>query len=313
MHNETSPLCSNLKFRFYLNLTMANEQLIKIHLILLLLLSWFFKSSFAFLKPLSKQQYSLLSATTTKQEQDKFKSDVLVAIEPTQRGLSTNSKQRIDIETKIRALEDVCPIVEPARDARMAGRWKVLYTTAPPPSNGQLGPFVGVAKQEIDLENNSYKNILEVGDNSWLSAVLQATWAEWNGELLEEKNAKGNEEWKSGVVEVEDDDNVENDYAIANNGSNVKSVKPSPFESLLSIFGGETKKKDERRSVVDYGATSWKVDFKSITISFFGIPLLKNTFPDDTARVWKMTCKLFSVLYFIFWFVREVAPNKMLL
>jgi len=164
----------------------------------------------------------------------------------------------------------------------MAGRWKVLYTTAPPPSNGQLGPFVGVAKQEIDLETNSYKNILEVGDNSWLSAVLQATWAEWNGELLQEKNAKGNKEWKSGVVEVDDDD-VENNYAIANNGT-------SPFESLLSaIFGEEKKKKDERGSVVDYGATSWKVDFKSITINFFGIPLLKNTFPDDTARVWKMT------------------------
>lgn len=217
---------------------------------------------------------------------DELKSQVLLAIEPTRRGLSATESQKLEIERKIRDLEAVCPIKEPARDSRMAGGWEVLYTTAPPPSNGQLGPFVGVAKQDIDLENKSYKNILQVGgnDNIWLSAVLQATWEEWNGELLEEKNAKGNKEWKSGVVEVDDDTNMELDDSRDNAGS---AMNQSPLESVLSIFGGGKKKDDGK--ILDYGGTSWKVDFKTITISVFGIALLKNTFPDATARVWKMS------------------------
>jgi len=252
----------------------------------MLLLAFGLDTASTFSRPTSSRQTATnrvpLFATST--TTDELKSQVLVAIEPTRRGLSADASKKLVVETKIRALEAKCPIKEPARDARMAGEWEVLYTTAPPPSNGQLGPFVGVAKQDIDLVNKTYKNILEVGRNNniWLSAVLQATWEEWDGSLLEEKNAKGNKEWKSGVIELENDQNPESD------DSNGKALmKQSPLESFLSIFSGDKKKDDEK--TLDQGATSWKVDFKTITIIFFGIPLLKNTFPDDTARVWKMS------------------------
>lgn len=76
----------------------------------------------------------------------------------------------------------------------MEGPWIVLYTDAPPPSNGQLGPFFrGVAKQVIDLQRGTYKNELYVGgrgvdedEDAWLSAVLEATWTEWDGVYLDQ-------------------------------------------------------------------------------------------------------------------------------
>jgi hypothetical protein len=40
---------------------------------------------------------------------------------------------------------------------------------------------------------------------------------------------------------------------------------------------------------IDWGATCWKVLFQKITIRLFGIPLLKQTFPPETARIWRTT------------------------
>lgn len=216
---------------------------------------------------------------------DDLKTQILKSIEPTRRGLSTTKEQRSTIEAEIRALEAACPLDQPARDGRMAGAWEVLYTTAPPPSNGKLGPFVGVAKQAIDLVGGGYKNILQVGsaDNVWLSAVLDASWEEWNGELLEEKG--GGETWKAAVVDA-------NEVASGEQGGNVPPS--SPWENLTNMLGGN---KSDGNKMIDYGATSWKVDFETITISLFGIPLLKNTFPENTARVWKMTCKCLPPRY----------------
>lgn len=75
----------------------------------------------------------------------------------------------------------------------MGGAWEVLYTDAPPPSNGQLGLFKGVAMQVIDLKNRSYRNELYIGgntyaesqENAWLTAVLDAEWTEWDGIYLD--------------------------------------------------------------------------------------------------------------------------------
>ena len=229
--------------------------------------------------------FSMLCAVEAFSPIDDLKSQILKSIEPTRRGLSTTKEQRSTIEAEIRALEAACPLDEPARDGRMAGGWEVLYTTAPPPSNGKLGPFVGVAKQAIDLVGGGYKNILQVGsaDNVWLSAVLDASWEEWNGELLEEKG--GGETWRAAVVDANEV------------GSDTDAPPSSPWDGLMNMLGGE---KSDGSKVIDYGATSWKVDFKTITISFFGIPLLKNTFPENTARVWKMTCKCLHVCYRFF-------------
>jgi len=217
---------------------------------------------------------------------DDLKMQILDAIDPTKRGLSATADQRSLIESKIRVLEGACPLVAPARDSRMAGGWEVLYTTAPPPSNGQLGPFVGVAKQFIDLEGGGYSNILQVGENNWLSAVLDASWEEWDGSLLVDKG--GGEKWREAVVEINDDEDGSAGVAGENDASSNNA-----FDGLMNMFGGQNKAKEGTDKTPDYGAKSWKVDFKTITISLFGFPLLSKTFPEDTARVWKMTCECF--------------------
>jgi hypothetical protein len=50
-----------------------------------------------------------------------------------------------------------------------------MYSTAPPPSNGALGPFPGVAYQDIDLDGGTYVNRL-VLPRDWLGAELSARW-----------------------------------------------------------------------------------------------------------------------------------------
>lgn len=235
---------------------------------------------------------SVVAPSTTASAIDDVKAQILTLIEPTKRGLSTTEEQRNTIEAQIRRIEAACPLDEPARDPRMAGGWEVLYTTAPPPSNGKLGPFVGVAKQAIDLEGGGYQNILQIGseDNVWLSAVLDASWEEWNGDLLEEKG--GGEKWRAAVVDASE---VASGKEIASSDRiDTASASPSPWDRLTSMFGGE-KGGSNCKKVTDFGATSWKVDFKIITIYLFGIPLLKNTFPENTARVWKMTCKYITL------------------
>ena len=224
-----------------------------------------------------------------------LKAQILASIEPTKRGLSTTEEQRGTIEAQIRSLEAACPLDEPARDPRMAGGWEVLYTTAPPPSNGKLGPFVGVAKQAIDLQSGGYKNILQVGSevNVWLSAVLDASWEEWNGELLEEKSKGGGEKWRAAVVDAAQVSSGE-ETTDSSDRNDANGTSSSPWDGLMSMFGGKTGGKSKK--TVDFGATSWKVDFKTITISLFGIPLLKNTFPENTARVWKMTCEYYCTI-----------------
>lgn len=74
----------------------------------------------------------------------------------------------------------------------MDGPWVVLYTDAPPPSNGQLLVWKGIAKQVIDLQVGRYRNELYVGgkgededQDAWLKAVLDARWEEWDGAYLD--------------------------------------------------------------------------------------------------------------------------------
>jgi hypothetical protein len=246
------------------------------------------------------QQQQIISAV----DDDDLKLRILKLIEPTKRGLSTTPTQRIDIEKEIRLLESICPIKEPARDIRMGGLWEVLYTTAPPPSNGQLGPFIGTANQKIDLDNGTYSNILEIGGSSssevgeetntsskkpWLTAVLTASWEEWDGTLLEEKGDGGEKIWRDAVVDVNDVNVNDDDDNNDNNNNN------NPFTSFINNIMNNNNK-DGNANVIDYGATSWKVDFRTIIISLnlfdnnnTNIPLFKQQFSKGTSRVWRMS------------------------
>ncbi len=149
----------------------------------------------------------------------------------------------------------------------------MLYTDAPPPSNGQLGPFSvfkGVAKQVIDLQKKTYKNELYVGgrgtdedENAWLSAVLEATWQEWDGVYLDRGDR---------------DDHGDHD------GNDDTSINTRTRTAVDSTAVDSTA-----AAAVDHGATTWRVDFVSLTLSIFQVPIFTQNFQAGTARTWKMT------------------------
>mmetsp|Transcript_39737 Transcript_39737/g.69880 ORF Transcript_39737/g.69880 Transcript_39737/m.69880 type:complete len:296 (-) Transcript_39737:78-965(-) len=194
----------------------------------------------------------LLSSSNSVDNEDAAVAGVKLRIEEsianTDKGRSLQSpSQKTQIHSLLSNLESLCPLSEPARDARMEGPWIVLYTDAPPPSNGQLGFWKGVAKQVIDLEKKRYRNELYVGgggadgdEGAWLGAVLDARWDEWDGVYLENEGGGSG----SGSVAAEED---------------------------------------------DPGATTWKVDFESITLSLFQIPIFTQQFKAGTARTWRMS------------------------
>ena len=106
----------------------------------------------------------------------------------TDRGRTTSPKQQQELETKLQQLEATCTLKAPANSPLVEGSWIVDYTTAPPPSNGQLGPFRGVARQVVSLKDGTYRNLLSVPPNDWLTASLDATWEEWDGKYLDEES-----------------------------------------------------------------------------------------------------------------------------
>jgi hypothetical protein len=216
---------------------------------------------------------SFLSSTMMPSEKklnvEKVKEDIRSKIESTQRGLSGTFAEKQSIDSLIQSLEKEC-IKEPARSTLMDGKWIVDYTTAPPPSNGKLGPFVGVARQIIDLDRGTYVNYLSVPgsiEKEWLSACLDASFQEWDGILLENKI----EGW-TGSSEIDQYDQTSS------------TKKLDTFDSFLKGFDLFNTKRN-----IDYGATCWKVDFRTLEIKLLGFPILKKKFDQGTSRVWKMT------------------------
>ena len=100
-------------------------------------------------------------------------------IAPTNRGRDATPSQRKEIDTLLSSIEQQCPFAAPARSPLGEGTWTVQYTDAPPPSNGKLGIFDGVAQQQVSgltSTENCYRNILRVPPNDWLVANLDALW-----------------------------------------------------------------------------------------------------------------------------------------
>lgn len=151
----------------------------------------------------------------------------MTAVAGTENGLRCTESQRRDIEGLITALESLNPTPEPASSQLVDGNWRVVYSTAPPPSNGSIGPFKGTAFQEISLANKSYANVLTVPPNDWLGARLLADWKALHRRDLDEDGGRG--------------------------------------EGRL-----------------------WVVDFKSVTVTLFGVVLFTKRFT-GTTRVWDQT------------------------
>lgn len=87
--------------------------------------------------------------------------------------------QKETIRSIAESLETVNPTAKPALSPMSNGQWKCLYTDAPGPSGGKLGPFLGRVYQDIDMAAKRYVNILECGKKGadpWLAARLVASW-----------------------------------------------------------------------------------------------------------------------------------------
>ena len=208
-----------------------------------------------------------------------LKSQIQDQVQSTQRGLTTTEQEEEQIEQLVQQLETRCPFDEPARNPLMGGRWVVDYTTAPPPSNGKLGPFVGVSRQIIDLEEGTYTNYVSVPGEikkEWLSATLDATFEEWDGTLLKDERVS------EGEIKRNSDINV----------SVVSETVPQPKEKsfldmLGSIFQNEVNEGSDTK--IDFGGDSWKVEFKTLSIKMFGFQIFSMKFNEGTSRVWKMS------------------------
>mmetsp|Transcript_18677 Transcript_18677/g.31923 ORF Transcript_18677/g.31923 Transcript_18677/m.31923 type:complete len:200 (-) Transcript_18677:167-766(-) len=156
----------------------------------------------------------------------------------TDSGREVSDSKRVLVDETLTRLEEQCSLSEPARSPLVEGRWTVLYTTSPPPSNGQLGPFRGVAQQEIDLTDGRYCNILRVPPTDWLVATLDATWEEWDGVFLQDD-------------------------------------KDSTKESEVSLAAAVAEKATPPG---DYGSTCWVVKFEQLSIALFGFTLFSQKF-----------------------------------
>lgn len=117
-----------------------------------------------------------------------MKQSLSAMVASTDRGRSITPQQQQQVEKSLQQLEATCTLKAPANSPLVDGSWIVDYTTAPPPSNGQLGPFKGIARQVVSLEDGTYRNLLTVPPNDWLTASLDATWTEWDGIYLDEKS-----------------------------------------------------------------------------------------------------------------------------
>merc|ERR1711879_988151 len=122
---------------------------------------------------------------------------------------------RDSIEGLFRKLEaaNPTPAVATVNSAALHGRWRVRYSDCVPPSNGQLGPFVGEPFQTVDIDAQRYCNVLTLGP---LQVVLSADW----------------------------------------------TVRDS---------------------------MTWRVNFKTLQFSLWGLQLPSITFPSGTAKTWCMT------------------------
>jgi len=156
------------------------------------------------------------------------------------------------LEALFKAVENQNAYKEPNREAIYKGTWHVWYSNAPPPSNGQLGPFQGSAEQAIAGRGDSYKNILRLPPNSkddvWLTVVLDGIWEDWDG------------------IEI---------IADGNNEVSVATETSAP----VNDDGADQ----------DWGAKFWKVTFLTINFSLFGKNIFSQKFPAGVSRVWRTT------------------------
>ena len=72
-----------------------------------------------------------------------LKKSVLDNAKGTSQGIKASPATFDRVDRIVRAMEDYSPIEAPGDSRLIAGTWRVQFSNAPPPSNGQFGPFIG--------------------------------------------------------------------------------------------------------------------------------------------------------------------------
>ena len=100
------------------------------------------------------------------------------------KGIDISEREKEEVDERVKNVEKYyqSSLMSSTMENVANGYWRVIYSTAPPPSNGQLfGPICGTAFQSIDKEEKTYENVLALGN--WLTLRLKATY-----EILENTN-----------------------------------------------------------------------------------------------------------------------------
>ena len=192
-------------------------------------------------------------------------SEVAAKVASTERGRKVSPEKREELEAYFREIESLCKFPAPARSPFVQGNWLVEYTDASAPSNGQLGPFAGVAYQAVDLESGRYANILKVPPNDWLTATLEATWEEWDGIVIQDDSDNSVKSTTAGGVSESPDRNE--DYGATSWVVTFESltIKVFGFPVLSQKFKNtkrvwRTTYVDENTRIVRAGRTGEKKD-----------------------------------------------------
>lgn len=109
---------------------------------------------------------------------EKLKQDLIDNLEPYGYPASAlSASSDVAVRSLCHSLEELNPTPNPATiDAALSeGIWRVLFSDAPPPSNGFFGPFKGKAFQVVDVPRLRYENRLCLFDGA-CEVSLVADW-----------------------------------------------------------------------------------------------------------------------------------------
>ncbi|KAL7553502.1 hypothetical protein ACHAWF_016777, partial [Thalassiosira exigua] len=77
--------------------------------------------------------------------------------------------------------------------------------------------------------------------------------------------------------------------ADGDEGAWLTAVLDAKWEEWDGVYLDDGRRSSAADEGSDHGATTWKVDFESLTLSLFQVPLFTQRFKEGTSRTWKMT------------------------
>lgn len=110
------------------------------------------------------------------QRAELLKAELLRQTSGTGNGIYASESEQKEITSIVQALEKLnTSVPKISSSPKLNGNWRLIYTTNEGSSAGKLGPWIGRVNQIIDIEGNTYENVVCLGP-SLLVGRLKATW-----------------------------------------------------------------------------------------------------------------------------------------